>query len=77
MGGIFGWFASLIYILGFFTVQGVRPGDLNTPQVAYVIAFLAGFSERFTIKMIDKLMAVLTTFEEKPSNGASKSVMPK
>lgn len=37
------------------------------PEMAFLIAFLAGFSERFTIKMIDKLMSVLTTYESKSS----------
>jgi hypothetical protein len=76
MGGIFGWFVYLIYGLGFASVQGKSLDEIKTPQVAYLIAFLAGFSERFTIKMIDKLMAVLTTFEEKPTGGDSKTVLP-
>lgn len=69
IGGIFGWFVYLIYFVGFVSIQG---GTINTPQVAYVIAFLAGFSERFTIKMIDKLMAVLTTFEDKTEGGKKR-----
>ena len=32
--------------------------------ILYVIAFLAGFSERFILRMIDKLMAVLTSYDE-------------
>jgi hypothetical protein len=38
------------------------------PEMAFLIAFLAGFSERFTIKMIDKLMSVLITWEDKKSD---------
>ncbi|HWR57788.1 MAG TPA: hypothetical protein VN328_02775 [Thermodesulfovibrionales bacterium] len=71
MGGIFGWFVYLIYYLGLVSVQGVKT-DIATPELPYLIAFLAGFSERFTLKMIDKLMAVLTTWEDKPSSVASK-----
>jgi len=75
MGGIFGWFVYLIYLLGFVTIQN---GIIQHPQVAYVISFLAGFSERFTIKMIDKLMSVLTTFEKDTQNGDTKpSAKPK
>jgi hypothetical protein len=37
---------------------------VNVPQVTYAIAFLAGFSERFTIKTIDRLMTVLTVGED-------------
>jgi hypothetical protein len=77
MGGIFGWFVYMIYSLGFVSVQGKSADSMQIPQVAFLIAFLAGFSERFTIKMIDKLMAVLTTFEETTTNGGSKTALPK
>lgn len=64
IGAIFGWFVYLIFFLGLVAVQGM--GDKMTkPELAFLIAFLAGFSERFTIKMIDKLMSVLTTWEGK------------
>lgn len=66
MGAIFGWFVFLVYYVGFFAVQGTV--DIKNPLVLYVIAFLAGFSERFTIKIIDRLMQVLTVFEEKPAD---------
>ncbi|MGA9653231.1 MAG: hypothetical protein WBP56_19075 [Polyangia bacterium] len=66
IGGIFGWFVYLVYFLGFVAIQS---GDIKNPQAAYLISFLAGFSERFTIVMVDKLMSVLTTFDEgKPSH---------
>ncbi|MGA3085581.1 MAG: hypothetical protein ABSE95_12435 [Thermodesulfobacteriota bacterium] len=72
IGGIFGWFVYLIFFLGFvsISIQG-KPMDLDKmprPQMAFLIAFLAGFSERFTIKMIDKLMSVLITWEDKKSD---------
>jgi len=65
IGGIFGWFVYLIYFIGLVSVQG-KNVKINTPELPYIIAFLAGFSERFTIKIIDRLMAVLITWEEKP-----------
>lgn len=71
VGGIFGWFVYLIYFLGLVSVQGVNTTP-KTPELPYLIAFLAGFSERFTLKMIDKLMAVLTTFREKTEAEAPK-----
>jgi hypothetical protein len=71
IGGIFGWFVYLIYFIGLVSVQGIDI-KIKTPELPYVIAFLAGFSERFTLKMIDKLMGVLTTWQEKPSGDASK-----
>lgn len=79
IGGIFGWFVYLIYFIGLVSVQDVdiQNVKIRTPELPYVIAFLAGFSERFTLKMIDKLMGVLTTWEEKPAGGASKKETPK
>jgi len=71
IGGIFGWFVYLIYYLGLVSVQGVEV-NINTPEVPYLIAFLAGFSERFTLKMIDKLMSVLTTWEQKSGTTSEK-----
>jgi hypothetical protein len=69
MGAIFGWFVFLVYYVGFVAVQGTV--DIKNSLVLYVIAFLAGFSERFTIKIIDRLMQVLTTWEEKPAGTPS------
>jgi hypothetical protein len=66
MGAIFGWFVFLVYFVGFIAVQG--NAKVENRLVLYAIAFLAGFSERFTIKIIDRLMQVLTTWEEKPGN---------
>ncbi|MGB8656492.1 MAG: hypothetical protein WCE90_01740 [Candidatus Zixiibacteriota bacterium] len=77
MGGIFGWFVYLIYFIGLISVQGIQNVEIHTPEFPFAIAFLAGFSERFTIRMIDKLMAVLTTWEEKPADGAFKANAPK
>ena len=73
IGGIFGWFVYLIYFIGLVSVQGLGDTKIHTPQVPYVIAFLAGFSERFTLKMIDKLMSVLTTWEGKDEEATSTS----
>ena len=76
IGGIFGWIAYLIYFAGIVSVQGYgKDGtnlDIKTPEVIYLISFLAGFSERFFLRLIDKLMSVLTSYENKPENGASK-----
>lgn len=65
IGGIFGWFVYLIYFIGLISVQGTQGAEVKTPELPFVIAFLAGFSERFTIKIIDRLMSVLMTWEEK------------
>lgn len=72
IGAIFGWFIYLIYFIGIVSVQGTGNVNIKTPELPFVIAFLSGFSERFTIKMIDKLMSVLTSYEEKPANNDAK-----
>ena len=63
IGGIFGWFVYGLYVIGFVTVQQ-SDVEIKNPIFIYVIAFLAGFSERFILRMIDKLMAVLTSYDE-------------
>lgn len=71
MGAIFGWFVFLVYYVGVITAvpnQGDKALDFQKPQLAYVIAFLAGFSERFTIKTIDRFMTVLTGGDDKNKN---------
>jgi hypothetical protein len=68
IGAIFGWFVYLVYYVGLVSVQGVTV-DVKTPAVPYAIAFLAGFSERFTVQIIDKLMQVLATWQDKPATG--------
>jgi hypothetical protein len=68
IGAIFGWFVYVVYYVGLVSVQGTtKPIDIATPAVPYAIAFLAGFSERYTVQIIDKLMQVLVTWQEKPS----------
>ena len=63
IGGIFGWFVYGLYVIGFVTVQQ-SDVEIKNPIFIYVIAFLAGFSERFILRMIDKLMAVITSYSE-------------
>lgn len=75
VGAIFGWFIVLVYYVGLVSVQG-SSADVKSPQVPYAIAFLAGFSERFTIKIIDRLMTVLTTGDDNP-NGKNKDKQTK
>ncbi|MEJ2613811.1 MAG: hypothetical protein P8Z35_02545 [Ignavibacteriaceae bacterium] len=63
IGGIFGWFIYGLYVIGFIAVQDKNLQDIPNPMFIYIIAFLAGFSERFILRMIDKVMAVITTYE--------------
>ncbi len=58
IGAIFGWFAYLLFYLGLVSATGY--GNISPkPELPFAIAFLAGFSERFTIQLIDKVMGVL------------------
>ncbi len=63
MGAIFGWFVFLVYYVG--VLSATENVDIKKPELAYLIAFLAGFSERFTIKTIDRFMTVLTAGDDK------------
>lgn len=72
MGAIFGWFIYMIYYVGVISVQGLSNGNVKYPELPFVIAFLAGFSERFTIKLIDQLMSVLTTWKDKSDTATPK-----
>jgi hypothetical protein len=79
MGAIFGWFVYLVYYVGVVSAQanGTGPVGINNPDLAFLIAFLAGFSERFTIKTIDRFMTVLTVGEDpKKTEAAKASAVP-
>jgi hypothetical protein len=65
MGAIFGWFVFLVYYVGVVSAQAGTKPQISSPELSYLIAFLAGFSERFTIKTIDRFMTVLTAGDDK------------
>lgn len=72
MGAIFGWFVYLVYYVGVISAQASSGnGEIKNPQLAFLIAFLAGFSERFTIKTIDRFMTVLTVGEDPKKTAAA------
>jgi len=73
MGAIFGWFVYLVYYIGMVSVQGAGSVDVKTPALPYAIAFLAGFSERFTVKIIDRVMEVLATSDDKSASTAPRN----
>lgn len=78
MGAILGWFTFVIYFTGLIAVQGATDlQNVKNRLILYIIAFLAGFSERFTLKIIDRLMQVLTTWEDKPAGTAAKTAPTK
>jgi hypothetical protein len=72
MGGIFGWIVFLIYYVGFLSVQGMEIEDIKRPEMFVLVAFLAGFSENFTIKVIYKIMRTLIDVPESSSTSGEK-----
>ncbi len=71
MGAIFGWFVYLVYYVGVISAQATSGTEIKNPELAFLIAFLAGFSERFTIKTIDRFMTVLTVGEDPKKTAAA------
>jgi hypothetical protein len=76
MGAIFGWFVFLVYYVGVISAQAGATVDIKSPELSYLIAFLAGFSERFTIKTIDRFMTVLTAGDDKNKDKDQKKNQP-
>lgn len=79
-GAIFGWFMVLVFSLGLMTLQSKNATNaFETSQLPLVLAFLAGFSERLVIRVIDRLMEVLIApgGPEKNKKDASGKAHPK
>lgn len=72
IGGIFGWFIALVFSLGLATFRDdeIQLADSKLP---FLIAFLAGFSERFSVKMVNKIMEVLLSWKEESAPGAAET----
>ncbi|MGH2569260.1 MAG: hypothetical protein ACRDGA_13060 [Bacteroidota bacterium] len=68
LGAIMGVVVVLVVKAGFFTLQGSAKIENETPLL--VLAFLAGFSERFFIRLIDKVVTSVLGSEE-PSGRAA------
>ena len=69
IGAVMGLIAVLAVLAGLFAVQGKQ--EIQSEKALYIVAFLAGFSERFFIRIIDKLMTTLLGGDQPAS--ASKS----
>lgn len=72
LGGVMGLIAVLIVLAGLFTVQGKQ--ELSSKTALYILAFLAGFSERFFVRIIDKLMTTLLGGDQPASSSKSSAV---
>ena len=75
LGAIMGLIAVLIILGGFLAVQGTSvPQGSQLPL--YIVAFLAGFSERFSIRIIDRVMTAIFGGEPTPPTGPSSPRTP-
>ncbi len=70
LGAVMGLVAVLAVMAGLFAVQGKQ--EIQSEKALYIIAFLAGFSERFFVRIIDKLMTTLLGGDPS-SSSSSKS----
>jgi len=73
LGGVMGLIAVLIVLAGLFTVQG-KP-ELSSKTALYILAFLGGFSERFFVRIIDKLMTTLLGGDQATSSSSKSSAV--
>lgn len=73
VGAIFGWFVVVVYVVGLLAIQGQVKWQTSNPLLLYVVAFLAGFSERYTIQIINQIMKVLTAWQTPSSSTSSES----
>ena len=75
LGAIMGLIAVLIILGGFLAIQGTSvPQGSQLPL--YIVAFLAGFSERFSIRIIDRVMTAIFGGEPTPPTGPSSPRTP-
>lgn len=65
LGAIMGLVAVLVILAGFVAVQGTL--TVSSPLSLYIVAFLAGFSERFFIRIIDRVTTALFGGEPAPA----------
>lgn len=77
LGALTGLVAVITAIGGLLAIQGqgAMPSSANGRMVLYILAFLAGFSERFFIDIVDRVMtALLSSGQPSSSNsGSAKS----
>ena len=68
LGAVMGLVAVLAVMAGLFAVQGKQ--EIQSEKALYIIAFLAGFSERFFVRIIDKLMTTLLGGDQQATSSA-------
>lgn len=73
LGAVMGLLAVLIILGGFLAIQGKTTPGSTLPL--YIVAFLAGFSERFSIQIIDRVMTAI--FGGEPTLPPTRAAVPK
>ena len=75
LGAVMGLVAVVTAQAGLFAIDGqtsIQPSH-NGKMVLYILAFLAGFSERFFIGIIDRVMTALLSNGPSPSSSAKST----
>lgn len=70
LGAIMGLVAVLVILGGFLAIQGSSAPQASTLPL-YIVAFLAGFSERFSIRILDRVMTAIFGGEPTPPTGST------
>lgn len=73
LGAVMGLIAVLVILGGFIAIQGTAAPTSTLPL--YIIAFLAGFSERFSIRIIDRVTTAI--FGGEPTPPPARPTVPK
>lgn len=66
LGGLMGLVAVLIVMAGLVALEG--EASAKSPALLYVLAFLSGFSERFSLRLLDKVVSTVLGGEPAPSS---------
>jgi hypothetical protein len=77
LGALMGLVAVLVVLAGLVAIEG--SASTRSPALLYVLAFLAGFSERFSLRLLDRATTALLGGESTPSAavpGAPKATSP-
>lgn len=75
IGAVMGVFNVVVIKTGLITLQGST--NVNSAELLYIVAFLAGFSERFFVQMFDKVMTALLGGENTGNATGSQPVVSK
>jgi len=72
LGALTGLVAVITAVAGLLAIQGqgAMPSSANGKMVLYILAFLAGFSERFFLDIVDRVMTALLSSGQSSSSSS-------